>query len=468
MAQGRSRWTTVGRTFVRPGALQVRAADADVITMRAALAGLLAAGAARLAVAPAASADAVAPEERRRLPRLGRRGHARRLLRHRLRGTGRGASRGSTSSACGICATASTATRPRSGATGTSATTGRSTWPPLTASASPSSWAAPAAETGTLDQLLERASRGRLRHATEALEAPNEFDKYVGGRGWADAADRLRPRALPQGPRQRRRCAALPVLGPVVRQRRRSERRLGDQRAWLRRRQHPPLHGRPLARPAARCAPSSPRRASCPAASRSGRPRPASTTRCGLATAGSRRCRSAPPPCTCCAPSSSTSGAASDRTYAYELIDEKPDPRRPRPRAALRPAAQRLQPQARLHRAAQPASTSSGEASGGRDCARCACGVASRVATCAGSSSRRPTAPTSSRCGARRASGTRPPAPAGGAGPRGAGWSCRAAPGSKLADPLGSGVPRSLTMRRGAVRLPLGGDPVVLTVARRG
>ncbi len=38
---------------------------------------------------------------------------------------------------------------------------------------------------GTLDQLLSVAG-GRLRHATEALEAPNEVDNYVGGtRGWA-------------------------------------------------------------------------------------------------------------------------------------------------------------------------------------------------------------------------------------------------------------------------------------------
>ena len=37
------------------------------------------------------------------------------------------------------------------------------------------------------------------------------------------------------------------------------------------------------------------------------------------------------------------------RTYAYELLDEKPD-RRARPRAALRPAAPRLLAQAGLRR----------------------------------------------------------------------------------------------------------------------
>jgi hypothetical protein len=42
----------------------------------------------------------------------------------------------------------------------------------------------PGAQIGTIDQLVAVAS-GRLRNAVEALEAPNEFDKYVGGRGWA-------------------------------------------------------------------------------------------------------------------------------------------------------------------------------------------------------------------------------------------------------------------------------------------
>ena len=56
----------------------------------------------------------------------------------------------------------------------------------------------PGSETGTLDQLLDVVS-GRLRGATDALEAPNEFDHFVGGRRWPSRARGLRARALPQG-----------------------------------------------------------------------------------------------------------------------------------------------------------------------------------------------------------------------------------------------------------------------------
>src|SRR3954454_8062289 len=41
----------------------------------------------------------------------------------------------------------------------------------------------PGSNTGTLDQVLGVLA-GRLRHAAEAIEAPNEMDKYVGGRNW--------------------------------------------------------------------------------------------------------------------------------------------------------------------------------------------------------------------------------------------------------------------------------------------
>ena len=41
----------------------------------------------------------------------------------------------------------------------------------------------PGSNTGTLDQLLAVVA-GRLRNAAEALEAPNEVDKYVGGQRW--------------------------------------------------------------------------------------------------------------------------------------------------------------------------------------------------------------------------------------------------------------------------------------------
>ncbi|MBN1529335.1 MAG: hypothetical protein JW895_09770 [Thermoleophilaceae bacterium] len=42
----------------------------------------------------------------------------------------------------------------------------------------------PGARIGSIDELVAVAG-GRLRHAAEALEAPNEFDKGARGRGWA-------------------------------------------------------------------------------------------------------------------------------------------------------------------------------------------------------------------------------------------------------------------------------------------
>jgi hypothetical protein len=70
----------------------------------------------------------------------------------------------------------------------------------------------PGVGTGTLDQLLDVAG-GRLRNAAEALEAPNEMDKYVGGARW--------PRALASYERQlhvkakaRPATRSLPILGP--------------------------------------------------------------------------------------------------------------------------------------------------------------------------------------------------------------------------------------------------------------
>jgi hypothetical protein len=85
-------------------------------------------------------------------------------------------------------------------------------------------------ETGTLDQLV-RVVAGRLRHATEALEAPNEFDKYVGGRNWA-------PKLAAYSRELRRRVDAepslrsLPVLAPSLANAG-AERQLGDLRRWF-------------------------------------------------------------------------------------------------------------------------------------------------------------------------------------------------------------------------------------------
>ncbi len=70
----------------------------------------------------------------------------------------------------------------------------------------------PGAQIGTIDQLVAAAA-GRLRHAVEALEAPNEFDKYGGGRGWAarlagyDQALYRKVKSVPS-------LRSLPFVGP--------------------------------------------------------------------------------------------------------------------------------------------------------------------------------------------------------------------------------------------------------------
>jgi hypothetical protein len=70
----------------------------------------------------------------------------------------------------------------------------------------------PGANTGTLDQVLGVIA-GRLRHAAEAVEAPNEMDKYVGGPNWAQslaAYNRELYRKVKANPA----LHSLPVLGP--------------------------------------------------------------------------------------------------------------------------------------------------------------------------------------------------------------------------------------------------------------
>jgi hypothetical protein len=88
----------------------------------------------------------------------------------------------------------------------------------------------PGSETGTLDQILDVVG-GRLRGTAEALEAPNEMDKYVGGLRW--------PRLLSTYGRELRRKAkvrpttrTLPILGPSFATPD-GPTRAGDQRAWL-------------------------------------------------------------------------------------------------------------------------------------------------------------------------------------------------------------------------------------------
>jgi hypothetical protein len=70
----------------------------------------------------------------------------------------------------------------------------------------------PGRGTGNLDQLLDVVG-GRLRNAAVALEAPNEFDKYVGGPRWPLALASYE-RQLYLKANQRRATRSLPILGP--------------------------------------------------------------------------------------------------------------------------------------------------------------------------------------------------------------------------------------------------------------
>jgi hypothetical protein len=88
----------------------------------------------------------------------------------------------------------------------------------------------PGYEAGTLDQLIAVVA-GRLRRAAEAVEMPNEYDKYGGGRRWAsDLASYgrelyLKVKANPS-------LRSLPVVGPSIAEAR-GPSRVGDLSRWL-------------------------------------------------------------------------------------------------------------------------------------------------------------------------------------------------------------------------------------------
>ena len=70
----------------------------------------------------------------------------------------------------------------------------------------------PGRGTGSLEQLLNVIG-GRLRSAAEAVEAPNEVDKYVGGRGWPRVLTSYE-RELRVAAKAHRATRSLPILGP--------------------------------------------------------------------------------------------------------------------------------------------------------------------------------------------------------------------------------------------------------------
>jgi hypothetical protein len=88
----------------------------------------------------------------------------------------------------------------------------------------------PGYEAGTLDQLIEVVA-GRLRRAAEAVEGPNEYDKFVGGPRWASVLasySRDLYRKVKANPSLR----SLPVVGPSLSERN-GPLKVGDQSAWL-------------------------------------------------------------------------------------------------------------------------------------------------------------------------------------------------------------------------------------------
>jgi hypothetical protein len=179
------------------------------------------------------------------------------------------------------------------------------------------------AETGTLDQLLD-AVAGPLRHATEALEAPNEFDKYVGGRAWASRLSAY-SRDLYLKANARPALRSLPIVAPSLANSG-AERALGDQRKWVDvGNVHPYTGGRSPD-------PTHLRTELADASVVSGS-KPVWATEAGFHNALHHRTDGQ-------APVSERAGAVYllrtflehfrsgiRRTYAYELIDEKPDPR---------------------------------------------------------------------------------------------------------------------------------------------
>ena len=175
----------------------------------------------------------------------------------------------------------------------------------------------------------------------------------------------------------------------------------GDQRSWMDRGQRPSLHGRALA------GPRPPAHRARARASRLGR-------QAGLGDRGGlpqRHARDAPGS----RPSRSAVAAiyllrtflehfrsGIPRTYAYELVDEKPERAGRDPEQHFGLLRSDFTPQAGLQRAEEPPDARRAGTTGGRACGRSGWTSPARAPTCADSCCRRPTAPTSWRSGALR------------------------------------------------------------------
>ncbi len=182
--------------------------------------------------------------------------------------------------------------------------------------------AGPAYDAGTMDQLLAVVA-GRLRHAAEALEAPNEYDKFMGGPRWSavlGAYSRQLYRRVNADPALR----SLPVLGPSLATSG-AEAALGNQSAFLDRGNIHPYSGGQSPSPAHL-------RSEFADAALVAGDKPVWATEAGYHNAV--RTRSGHPGVSEAAAAVYLTrtflehfASGIDRTFAYELIDEKHEPR---------------------------------------------------------------------------------------------------------------------------------------------
>jgi hypothetical protein len=183
----------------------------------------------------------------------------------------------------------------------------------------------PGRGTGSVDEILGVLS-GRLRNAVEALEAPNEMDKYVGGPNWPSVLSAY-GRELHRKADASASLRSLPILGPSFATPE-GPHRVGDQRAWLDVGNIHPYTGG--LSPDPRYVKAELARAGVTAPNK-----PVWATEAGFHNA-----MRAPSGGGNQAPVSEAAGAVYmlrtflehfrdgiRRTYAYELLDEKPDPR---------------------------------------------------------------------------------------------------------------------------------------------
>jgi hypothetical protein len=183
-------------------------------------------------------------------------------------------------------------------------------------------FAGPAYDAGTMAQLLGVVA-GRLRHAAEAIEAPNEYDRFMGGPRWPSVLASY-GRLLYRRVNADRSLRSLPVLGPSLATAG-AEARLGDQSAFLDRGNIHPYAGGQSPNPAHL-------KAEFADAALVAANKPVWATEAGyhnaLRTSSGHPGVSEPVAAVYITRTFLEHFASGiDRTFVYELVDEKPEPR---------------------------------------------------------------------------------------------------------------------------------------------